>query len=399
MTQIWNTSQQTINSQILNFTIQDDANLDAKIFLPYDLKATKAHAQMLHKIGLLTKSELRQALQGLDELAAQHTANQFHLAPEMEDCHSAIESYLTEKFGEVGKKIHTARSRNDQALTMIRLYMKDQISMASKQTKALIKQWKIFAKKYRNQPMPGYTHMQKAMPTTVGIWQGSYADALQDMLILLQSAEQICDQSPLGSAAGFGIPFDIDRQFTAQNLQFKKVQENPIYCQLSRGQFEQILLFALQQIATIISKWANDLMLFTMSEFQFFQLPTQFCTSSSIMPQKKNYDVLELLRANSAVIESAQLEIGRIHSSLHSGYHRDLQLTKSPLVRACGKFHLAIATALTVAQSLQINQNALEKAMTPDLFATAKVYQLVRQGHSFREAYGKIKQELNPTTT
>lgn len=394
MNQIWNTKGIKVDEQVLRYTSQSDAHLDETIFFPYDLDGTLAHAEMLHAMALLTDDEFFQAKKGLGELKEQFRSGSFKIKEGMEDGHTAIEAYLTEKYGDVGKKIHTARSRNDQVLTMLRLYSKEQFLLIIEQVNALINVWRAWAKEHEGIPMPGYTHMQRAMPTTVTMWQGAYADLMEDTKSLLISVSEICDQSPLGSGAGFGIPLKIDRKKTAQLLGFKKVQENPIYCQLSRGPFESMMVFALQQAVSAISKWANDLLLFTMSEFKFFSLEREFCTSSSIMPQKVNYDVLELLRASSATLEGACSEILKIHGLLHTGYNRDLQLIKAPLVRAFETSSASIEMAIAVAKSLKANSSLLNESMTEDLFATEKVYKLVEGGMSFRDAYAKVKESL-----
>ena len=359
MTQIWNTSKQTIHPKVLAFTSNEDRKMDEKIFFPYDLKGTKAHGKMLHSMNILNEEEWAQLNEGLKKLEETFHKGDFKIPDGMEDGHTAIEAYLTENYGEVGKKIHTARSRNDQSLCMIRLYTIDHLDSMKKGVLALIDEWEKWGDKHKDTPMPGYTHMQKAMPTTVGIWQDSYTDALKDSLILLDSIRLICDQSPLGSGAGYGIPMALDRGISAQELGFSKVQENPIYCQMSRGPFESMALFASLQIMNILSKWASDLLLFTMSEFKFFKLPKEYCTSSSIMPQKQNYDVLELMRARQGVVMGAFQEIQQIQTGLNSGYHRDLQLIKVPLVRGFSCVEEALEMAQILSPILAVNENDL----------------------------------------
>lgn len=368
--------------------------LDQDVFLPYDLKASLAHAKMLLKCGFLNAVEFKNIEKGLAEILDLWEKGEFCILQEQEDCHTAIEQYLTEKYGAAGQKIHTGRSRNDQSLVMIRLYEIAHAKKIMKLCDLLVQAWLKWIKRDGRMPMPGYTHMQKAMPATVGAWQESYKNALEDSLALTKTMAELLDQSPLGSGAGYGIPLDIDREFTARELGFKKVQSNPIYCQLSRGLFESQLLSAAVFIMTILSRWANDLLLFTTSEFDYFSLPAQFCTGSSIMPQKKNYDVFEIMRANLAVVQAAQFETQQISGRLYSGYHRDLQMIKPPLVRGISTTIDTLEIALTLAPQLQVNEKKLAAAMTPELFATAKVYDNVKKGIAFRKAYGKVKKSL-----
>jgi len=395
MNQIWNTSDQSLHPKILSFTAQEDAKLDAEIFLPYDIDASIAHAKMLNKMQLLSSEELTQAIETLSELKKNHANHGVKIPEGMEDGHTYLEALLTEKHVDLGKKIHTARSRNDQALTMIRLYMKDQSAQITKAIDSLIQTWSSWIKKHEALPMPGYTHMQKAMPTTLGMWQGAYLEALQDLKNYLQATSQILDQSPLGSAAGFGVPMELDRELTAKEMGFSKVQTNPIYCQLSRGPFEAMISFACMQIMSLISRWANDVLLFTTSEYDFFELPKEFCTSSSIMPQKKNYDALEMLRGSLALSQGHFNTIQNLHQSLHTGYHRDLQLLKAPLVASFQITQDALEVTDLLAENLLAKEAELNAAMTDELFATHKVYELVKQGLTFREAYAQVKAETN----
>ncbi|MEK7171368.1 MAG: lyase family protein, partial [Patescibacteria group bacterium] len=237
-------------------------------------------------------------------------------------------------------------------------------------------------------------HMQKAMPTTVGVWQSAYADALTDANEFIDEALEVLDQSPLGSGAGYGVPLSIDRKFTAKKLGFSKVQENPIYCQLSRGFFEAQALNAADTVSFILSRWASDLMLFTTTEFGFFSLPRNFTTGSSIMPQKQNYDVFEIMRASASMVESARNEIQQIAGKLPSGYHRDLQLVKAPLVRGLQTALGTLETALAIAPELKPNKEKLSAALTKELFATAEIFKRVKKGVSFRKAYGMVKKEI-----
>lgn len=349
---------------------------------------------MLLNREFLNAVEFRNIEKGLAEILDLWKNGKFHISQEQEDCHAAIEQYLTEKYGSAGQKIHTGRSRNDQSLVMIRLYEIAQLKNITKLCKELVETWSKWIKKNGKTPMPGYTHMQKAMPTTVGAWQESYKNALEDAGGLVEAVIELLDQSPLGSGSGYGIPLDIDRKATAHELGFKKVQSNPIYCQLSRGLFEAQTLNAAVFIMTALSRWASDLLLFTTSEFGYFSLSAEFCTGSSIMPQKKNYDVFEIMRANLTVVQAAQFEVQQISGRLYSGYHRDLQLVKPPLVRGISVTLDTLETALVLAPQLQLNKEKLAASMTSELFATTKVYSNVKKGVAFRTAYDNVKRSI-----
>ena len=392
---LWQTSDSKLNLLVEAFTVGDDYIFDLQL-LPYDIKASIAHAEMLHKIGILDQTELNQAKKGLQEILKKWKKNEFIIEKNQEDGHTAIEQYLTENYGEVGKKIHTGRSRNDQSLVMIRLFMKEKLLEIQDELNKLIKLFKTKSCKNQKIPMPGYTHLQKAMPTTVGILIDSFSSAFDDFDLILKSTIKIIDQNPLGSASGFGIKnLLLDREFTTQKLEFGKIQNNPMYCGLSRGYFENIVLQTLSQSMVIASKFANDMLLFTTQEFNFFSLPNEFTTGSSIMPQKRNYDVFEIMRGNVRVFNSYQNEIQSIVSSIGSGYQRDLQLTKKPFVQGINLCVNTIVLLSEIIKSLQVNEDNLKKSMTSDLYVTNEVYELVKNGKSFREAYLEIKKKWN----
>lgn len=387
--QIW----ANLNSQIEAFTVGDDYLID-QVFLPYDIKASLAHAKMLHHIGMLSSEEIKDAELWLSEIKAKLEAWEFTIHPSQEDGHTTIETYLTEHYGEVGKKIHTGRSRNDQSLTMIRLYMKDVLEESIQKIEKLAETLK---KKWQENPlpMPGYTHWQKAMPTTTTTWLSSFHDALMDQLHILKSLEPIFDQSPLGSAAGFGIAaFPNNRIITATEMGFSKVQENPMYCGLSRGLFEHDFLTALGNFLMILSRMNNDILLFTTSEFGFLSLPDTMTTGSSIMPQKRNYDVSELVRAKISVFFGYADQMRNLYTHLMSWYQRDLQMTKSILLSGYALWTSIIDIMTLVVENIQFNKEKLENAMTPELYATDEVYKLVMNGESFRDAYKTVKNDL-----
>lgn len=381
------------NKIVEDYTVGVDYLLDLEL-LPYDIRCTIAHAKMLHKIKILNEKELSVLLLGLDEILSLWQSGKFKIDKMQEDGHTAIEAYLTEHYGEVGKKVHAGRSRNDQALAMIRLFSKEKLSEIKKEIINLIKELENQIKKQGKIKMPGYTHTQRAMPSSVGMWLGSYLDSLKDDLILIEAVMKVIDQNPLGSAAGYGEnTLGLDRKFTTKELNFKKAQNNPMYCAMSRGKFENIVLQAVSSVMFDIGKLSNDLVLFTTKEFNFFTLPDLFTTGSSIMPQKKNYDVLELMRGNIAIFSGYQYQIENVIKNLFSGYNRDFQLTKEPYIKGIKLALETIRTAALVVKNLEAKKTNLENACSPELYATDEALKLVKEGMSFREAYQEIKEK------
>ena len=381
------------NEVVENYTVGVDYLLDLEL-LPYDIQGTIAHAKMLHKIKILSSKELDILISGLDKILSLWKSGKFKIDKSQEDGHTAIEAYLTENYEEVGKKVHTGRSRNDQSLTMMRLFSKEKLLKIKKEIENLIKSLEQQIKKQGKIKMPGYTHMQKAMPSSVGMWLGSYHDSLKDDLILIEATIKVIDQNPLGSAAGYGEnTLGLDRKFTTKELNFKKVQENPMYCAMSRGKFENIVLQVVGSVMFDIGKIANDLLLFTTKEFDFFNLPDSFKTGSSIMPQKKNYDVLELIRGNISIFNGYQHQIENIIKNLFSGYNRDFQLTKEPYVKGIALACETIEVAILVVKNLEGKKKNLENACSSELYATDEALKLVKSGKSFREAYQEVKEE------
>lgn len=366
----------SLNKEIEEFTVGNDYLLDKKL-VKYDCIASIAHAKMLHKVKILTKEELDETISKLNEIIEKG----IKIKPEDEDCHTAIENYL----GKTGKKIHTARSRNDQVITALRLYEKAELS----EIKELLKQFIKVLQKDIDIAIPGYTHTQKAMPTDVKTWLGCFADSAEDNLFILDSALKLVNKSPLGSAAGFGVPiFDIDKNMTSKEMGFSKVIENPIHAQLTRGKFESNILNALTQIMLDLNKLSSDLILFNL--LGFISLPKEFCTGSSIMPQKKNPDVLELIRAKYHVVLAEEFKVKNIISNLISGYHRDFQLTKEPVMNSIEITKNCLKMMILVIKDLKINKENCKKAMTKELYATEEAYKLVKKGVLFREAYKKV---------
>mmetsp|Transcript_7901 Transcript_7901/g.17449 ORF Transcript_7901/g.17449 Transcript_7901/m.17449 type:complete len:404 (-) Transcript_7901:53-1264(-) len=377
------------------YTIGEDYRIDGELMLPYDIIASKAHASGLQSIGVLTEEELKTLHKALDEIDGLWKEGKFKVTVAQEDGHTAIEQYITEKYGEVGKKIHTGRSRNDQSVTMIRLFAKDRVGEIRAEAEKLSAALKAKSSSVKSIPMPGYTHMQKAMPATVGMWLDSFSCAFADTFPMLDAALKVLDQNPLGSAAGFGINgLALNRALTAEKMGFHKVQENPMYCGFSRGLFENVALQAMGHAMVVCSRFAVDMMMFTQQEFSFFSLSEAFVTGSSIMPQKKNYDLFEIMRANGRVFNSLQMQVQQIITGLGSGYHRDLQITKKAFADASGLCLETLKLLNEAVPQLEIHEAALKAAMTEELFVTDEVYKRVAKGEAFREAYGTVKAEF-----
>ncbi|QQG45566.1 MAG: argininosuccinate lyase [Candidatus Sungiibacteriota bacterium] len=378
-----------LNKQIENFTVGDDYLLDQKLVY-YDCLVSIAHAKMLGKVGLLKTKEVQKLVEELKSIIKLDQRGRFKILKEQEDCHTAIENRLVHKLGDLGKKIHTARSRNDQILTTLRLYYKDRLNNCKGLTNELVTAVKKFTKKYGKIKLPGYTHTRKAMPSSISLWGNAFIDSMGDNIKLVDLALRLIDQSPLGTGAGYGVPLRIDRKYSAELLGFETVQKNPIYTQNSRGKFEATFLHALGQVMLDLNKIASDLIIFSMPEFGYFELPKEFCTGSSIMPQKKNPDLLELLRAKYHVVTSYEFQVKSIIGNLISGYHRDLQLTKKPVMEGLEAVTESLSVMALLFKELKVSRENCEKALTQDVFATKEVYGLVRKGVPFREAYNIV---------
>ncbi len=390
---LWQKKGGRLDPEVEKYTVGNDCLLDMEL-LPFDVESSKAHARMLASEGYLTRAELKKILSALDGLMKLHAKGKFKIRPEDEDCHTAIENHLVKRLGDIGKKIHTARSRNDQSMTALRLLYMDRLETVARGMNSLQESLKSFAKKNRGVGMPGYTHTRKAMPTTLDTLALAYAGMLSDDGLLIESAIKLVDKSPLGSAAGFGVPLRIDRKMTAKELGFGGVQQNPIHCANSRGKYEAVTTSALLSAMQSLNRMASDLILFTAPEFGYFRLPESLCTGSSIMPQKRNPDVLELVRANAHVVHGNLVTINGIIMNLPSGYNRDYQLTKEPALRS---FHITIDSLdimEKVFSGLKPDRKRLKEAMTDELYATEKAYRLVERGTPFREAYRKVVSEL-----
>jgi argininosuccinate lyase len=388
MAKLWQKDYE-LNELIEAFTVGDDYLLDRELAAA-DCLGSAAHATMLGKIGIITESELSQVIEGLKMVLEQVTDGSFTILPSDEDCHTAIEQFLTSRYGDAGKKIHTGRSRNDQVQTALRLWMKDFLISVIEKTNDLVRVMTKFAEFNTDIPMPGRTHMQIAMPSSVGLWAAAYAEELSQEAEHLGWVLDYIDQSPLGSAASYGVPLELDREMTAELMGFSQVQNNVLYVNNSRGKFEAVVVDALDYVCLTLSKIAQDLILFSMPEFGYFSLPAALCSGSSIMPQKKNPDGLELTRSRSAVVSAASFQIKSIIRSLPSGYNRDFQDTKQPLLKAARAAYQCVQVMELTFRELEVNEKRLLEAFTPDIYATDKALELVASGMSFRDAYKQV---------
>ena len=380
-----------LDALIEDYTVGDDPTLDQRL-VPHDVEGSRAHARMLHAIDVLDADELASLLEALDAVEACWRAGDFVIERSDEDVHTAVERFLVERLGDVGKKIHTGRSRNDQVLVDLRLWQRAAVQELRDALGEAIGAFEAFAYAHPDVPMPGYTHLQRAMPSSVANWAAGYATLLKMDWPLLDAAGATASLSPLGSAAGYGVPavLGIDRVMTARDLGFAGPLEPAEAAQPSRGKAEAALLFACAEIAKDLGKWAWDLCLFVTAEFGFFKLPTEFTTGSSIMPQKRNPDVLELTRGKAATVRAALFEVLAVCGPLPGGYHRDLQLIKGPLFRGVDTTLAMLAVSAHVMRGLAVDRDRIAEAMSPELFATEEAYALVREGVPFREAYRRV---------
>ena len=376
------------DAAMMRYTARDDWRLDQRL-LAYDLQATIAHVRGLGRIGVLKPDEQQALERALEDLVARNKAGDLKLTEADEDGHTAIESALIDSLGEVGKKVHTGRSRNDQVLVALRLYERDALddlaAAASEGARALLD----LARREASTVMPGFTHLQRAVPSTVGLWASSFAEGLADGIDMVRAARAVANKSPLGGAAGFGVNLPLDREGVANELGFSGIAVNPLASQSSRGIVEASILAAAWHVMAVIRRLAWDLSLFTTSEFAFVKLDEAFTTGSSIMPQKRNPDVVELMRAACSVVQGALAEVQSI-TALPSGYHRDLQLTKAPTLRGLDE---ALATTRLVPrliEGLSFDRARMEAAVTPECFATDRAIELTASGVPFREAYRRI---------
>ena len=390
-----------VNKAIERFTVGKDRELDLYL-APYDILGSMAHIKMLESVGLLNDDELPVLMKELKKLHRQAESGNFRIEEGVEDVHSQVEFMLTRELGSLGKKIHSGRSRNDQVLLDLKLFTRDAIKEIVQSASRLIDILLERAEETKSVLMPGYTHLQVAMPSSFGLWFGAYAEGLSDDLELLHSAFVLTNQNPLGSAAGYGSSFPLNRQMTTELLGFENMNYNVVYAQMGRGKVEKIVSFALSNLAATLSKLAFDVCLFMSQNFNFIGLPEEFTTGSSIMPHKKNPDVFELIRAKCNKIQGIPGQISLVTNNLPSGYFRDLQIVKEVYLPVFADMNDCLEIASLALKQLKVNENILKDEKYTYIFSVEEVNKLVLNGMPFRDAYKLIgekieKGEFNPT--
>ena len=375
--------------EVEQFTVGNDRNLDIHL-APFDVLGSLAHIKMLETVGLLAKEELGLLEKELKNIYRQIAEGKFTLTDGVEDIHSQIELMLTEKLGDFGKRIHSARSRNDQVLVDLKLYMRSEIERTVSATKELFDLLMEQSEKYKTHLLPGYTHLQLAMPSSFGLWFGAYAESLADDMITLEAAYRVVNKNPLGSAAGYGSSFPINRQLTTELLGFDDMNYNVVYAQMGRGKTERIVASALANIAATLSKLSMDACLYLNQNFGFISFPDELTTGSSIMPHKKNPDVFELIRSHCNRIQALPNEIMLMTTNLPSGYHRDLQLIKEHIIPAFENLQACLQMTGLMLGNIRVKKDILKEEKYAFLFSVEEVNKLVMQGMPFRDAYKKV---------
>ena len=385
---LWEKSVQ-VNQEIERFTVGRDREMD--IYLAkHDVLGSMAHITMLESIGLLQKEELAQLLAELKQIYALAERGEFFIEEGVEDVHSQVELMLTRKLGNVGKKIHSGRSRNDQVLLDLKLFTRAQIKEIAEETEELFHVLIAQSERYKDVLMPGYTHLQIAMPSSFGLWFGAYAESLVDDMLFLQAAFKMCNRNPLGSAAGYGSSFPLDRAMTTRLLGFDSMNYNVVYAQMGRGKMERNVAFAMATLAGTLAKLAYDACLFNSQNFGFVKLPDECTTGSSIMPHKKNPDVFELTRAKCNKLQSLPQQIMMIANNLPSGYFRDLQIIKEVFLPAFQELKDCLRMTTYIMNRIRVNEHILDDDKYSPIFSVEEVNRLAREGMPFRDAYKKV---------
>lgn len=391
---LWEKAGTTLNPKVNQYMISQNLEADNKL-LPFDIQGSIAHAKMLGKVGLLPKKDVSAIVVALEEILAKYGAGEFMLRPENEDVHTEVENYLVSKLGDIGKRVHVGRSRNDQVLTDMRLMSKAELAKTQDMLIATAGKILDFARKHEFVAMPGFTHMQHAMPSSMGQWGGAFVEGLINDYAILKAAYDQNDQNPLGSGSGFGSGIPLDREATTKELGFSRIQVNPIYCQNSRGKIEAFTITALLQVMMTLGKLANDLVIFYSQEFSFIKIDRSMTTGSSMMPQKRNLDIMEVLRANVSVVQSLQLQCQTAGMNLISGYNKDLKITKKPLIEAFDLTQKSLDIVALLFDHIEPNEAGLAKAFEDvEIFATDAANQKVIEGQSFRDAYRETGENL-----
>ena len=385
------------DQEIERFTVGRDREMDMYL-AEADVLGSLAHIRMLEEIGLLTAAELRTLTAELQNIYAQIRRGEFVIEEGIEDVHSQIELQLTRRLGDVGKKIHSGRSRNDQVLVDLKLFTRRQLKFVCEDVKALFEELQRQSESYRDVLMPGYTHLQVAMPSSFGLWFGAYAEALTDDLLLLQAAYKMCNRNPLGSAAGYGSSFPLHRQTTTQLLGFDSMDYNVVYAQMGRGKTERNVAFALAGVAGTLAKLAFDACMFNSQNFGFVRLPKECTTGSSIMPHKKNPDVFELTRARCNKLQALPTQITLIMNNLPSGYFRDLQIIKEVFLPAFEELRDCLRMTTYIVGRIEVNKKILDDERYDLMFSVEEVNRLAAEGMPFRDAYKKVGLDIEAGT-
>ncbi|HTN08686.1 argininosuccinate lyase [Agriterribacter sp.] len=390
---LWQKDNASTNELIEKFTVGRDKEFDL-LLARYDVLGSVAHVKMLQQVGLMTREEGELAVNGLENILAAIDQQKFIIEEGIEDVHSQVEYLLTQRIGEAGKKIHSGRSRNDQVAVDLKLYLRAEILNVKQEVKALFDLLIVQSEKYKDKLLPGYTHLQIAMPSSFGLWFGAYAESLTDDLEMLAAAYHVANKNPLGSGAGYGSSFPLNRTLTTQLLQFAGLNNNAVYAQMSRGKTEKIVAMGLSTVAATLSKLAMDACLYINQNFGFISFPNELTTGSSIMPHKKNPDVFELIRAKCNRIQSTPNELTLLINNLPSGYHRDLQLTKEILFPAIEALKACIQMTVLMLSHISVKDHILDDEKYKYLFSVEAVNELVNQGISFRDAYRQVGNEI-----
>lgn len=385
---LWEKNVQ-VNAEIDRFTVGRDREMDMYL-AKYDVLGSMAHITMLESIGLLTADELKILLEELKKIYASVERGEFVIEDGVEDVHSQVELMLTRRLGDVGKKIHSGRSRNDQVLVDLKLFIRAQLKSVAEAVERLFHVLISQSNRYKDVLMPGYTHLQIAMPSSFGLWFGAYAESLVDDMVFLQAAYKVCNRNPLGSAAGYGSSFPLDREMTTRLLGFDSMNYNVVYAQMGRGKVERNVSFALASIAGTLSKMAFDACMFSCQNFGFVKLPDECTTGSSIMPHKKNPDVFELTRAKCNKIQTLPQQIMMIMNNLPSGYFRDLQIIKEVFFPAFEELEDCLQMATYIMDKIKINEHILDDDKYLYMFSVEEVNRLAAEGMPFRDAYKKV---------
>ena len=382
-----------LDEAVHRFTVGEDPDLDA-LLLPYDALGSAAHARMLAHVGLLPAKDADALVAKLTAIARRAREGAIHITPEQEDAHTVIEGLLTAELGDAGKRIHLGRSRNDQVILALRLYMRDALLGVASQVAYLAHEFTDFARAHADEAMPGYTHLRRAMPSSFGLWSAAFAAGLIEELQALQALYARLDRCPLGAAAGFGAPLPLDREYSAKLLGFSTVQVSPVDVQNSRGRHELALLNEFASIGLVMEKYLWDLALYSMPEFGYLRLPDAFTTGSSIMPQKRNPDVVELARGRCRELRGYAAMLQELASGLPSNYHRDLQLLKKPLFGAVASTRSWLDVLIALVPVVEVDAANAAAACSDDIYAAHQAYKLAQGGMPFRDAYKQVAKEL-----